>query len=679
MLAMAKRRLLAAALLGVAVLTLLSAAETGVADAGVVTLIGCVGQDAGLSLEAGGGPVWIGRGNGGFSTANECARAGSLQIDASKPVSGTGENAQWQTNPPHDIVIVHATVPTSDVLVDPNSADGYRSHFYWAGGVQAIATQGSCCGGMAYGSGIDRDVPRSHYFGWQATCTQSTCSAHQVLDVKNITLTGVDTTPPALLALDSNNIWYQSGKWIRGSGWPASFRAAADDGVCDMREVVNGISIQGPLQWIRNPHSWTQCPTPETMDQTVDTTQLPNGPLTLQLFASDAANAANVSAPVETLHVDNAPVGLSLSGPADAPSTAGPQYVAAAATAGPSGVRGIFCSVDGGAYGGYAGPSAQIRVSGAGQHTISCLAENSAVDPEGRLGRSPVETFRMSIRQPTASAVSFVRIANALRCHRKTVTIRVRGRAHTKRRRVTVCHARTVLRRVMVVVRRHGKAVKVVRLRRVVLLPRSVRTSTLRVAHGRGTTVGGYLELTDGTALGGRRVEVLSAPDNGLEQFTRMATTTTAANGTWSVRVPPGPSRLIEALYLGDGTTEPSISAPVRLVVPAKISISIAPHVVPWSGQITIRGRLVGGYVPADGVALRLLVRYPGMSRPTALVPMRTNAAGGYDVTWSYHSGRGVATYPIWVATTAAESDYPFAAAASRKISVTFGRRMSRR
>ena len=50
----------------------------------------------------------------------------------------------------------------------------------------------------------------------------------------------------------------------------------------------------------------------------------------------------------KTIRIDNQQPTISLSGPADAPSTAGPQYVSATATAGPSGVAGISCAVEGG-------------------------------------------------------------------------------------------------------------------------------------------------------------------------------------------------------------------------------------------------------------------------------------------------------------------------------------------
>jgi hypothetical protein len=109
--------------------------------------------------------------------------------------------------------------------------------------------------------------------------------------------------------------------------------------------------------------------------------------------------------------------------------------------------------------------------------------------------------------------------------------------------------------------------------------------------------------------------------------------------------------------------------------VPAKITLSVSSRRVPWSGVVVLHGHLDGSYVPPDGVALRLLIRLPGHSRPYEPVPFRTDAEGNFSIRWTWGRGLGVATYPFAVATTATESDYPFAASRSRWIPVTFGRR----
>jgi hypothetical protein len=241
-----------------------------------------------------------------------------------------------------------------------------------------------------------------------------------------------------------------------------------------------------------------------------------------------------------------------------------------------------------------------------------------------------------------------------------------------------------VVRTVKVVLKRHGKPVLrhgrpvyVKRRERRVLLPYAVNEPTRRVRHGRRTTVSGFLGLADGTALGGQTVNVYSAPDDNAPRFRLMGTVTTDAYGDWTARVPAGPSRLIEAVFPGNGTTEPATSSTVTLTVPARIALKISPRVLPWSKKITISGRLVGGYVPGDGVALRLRVPYPGGH--FLQEPFRTNRHGEFRFQWTYGAGRGVTSYRFVVATTATESDYPWAAAASRAISVTFGRATPRR
>jgi hypothetical protein len=283
------------------------------ARAGTLTLTGCSGFGDPASGSDVSGTVWSGVDSPDLSTSNHCPEGGSFQILPSGSPK-TGETVQWNTTTPPAIQIVHAITPVNEVLIDPNiSGDGYRAEFFWNGGSQAIVPENNCCGGMDYGSGINTWLGPSRWFGWQVTCTSGPCGEPlQILDVRGVQLAAVDTTPPGVLALGSNNLWYQGGRWVRGS-WPGSWAASADDGICGMRAIVDGNSISGPSDPTPNQHSWTQCPTPVTMS--VDTTQYSNGSLSYTLSAADAASPANVSSPSETIYVDNEPVGLSLSGP----------------------------------------------------------------------------------------------------------------------------------------------------------------------------------------------------------------------------------------------------------------------------------------------------------------------------------------------------------------------------
>jgi hypothetical protein len=661
------------------------------AQAGTLTLTSCSGfSDGGTDGDAI-GPVWQGVDTAHLSASNHCAEGGSFQILPSG-YPNTGETAQWITVTPPSIEITHAVTPVNEVLIDPNiGADGYSASFVWGGGSQQINPINNCCGGMDYGSGINRSLGPSRWFGWQASCVSAPCGApFQILDVRGIQLDAVDTTPPALLALGSNNIWYQSGRWVRGS-WPASWAASADAGICGMQAIIGGQSIAGPSDPSPNQHSWTQCPTPVTMNMSVDTTRYANGAMPLTLSAADAASPANVSSPSETLNVDNEPVSLALSGPTDAPSTSGTQYVDAYTSAGPSGVAGISCSVDGAPYQWHAGSAAQIPVQGVGQHQVVCYAQNRAVDSAGNPATSPSQTWTLSIRVPTESGISFAHVVDALRCHRVRERIKapahwvtvhrhhklvqVRKRARTRFVKATRCDPRTARRKVVVwaTVKRHGKNVLVKRkkLERVVLLPHVIQRTVRRVAYGRSTTVGGWLGTYDGTALAAQQVWVMTAPDNGQGKFGLARAVTTGADGSWSATLPPGSSRLVEAVYPGSSTTEPATSQSVRVIVPAVVRLYIKPRAVSWGGTLRIYGRVLGGYIPGNRQQLlRLRIGAEGIFSTVGIPDIAPN--GQFHTTWRFHPGVGVVNYWFSVSTLN-EADYPFAPASSPHVTLTVG------
>lgn len=664
------------------------------AHAGTITMTSCSGFGDGGNATDVDGMVWDGVGNGGFSTANECQQGRDFQIVPSG-YPKKGQNVQWHTVTPPSIEIVHAMTPVNEVLIDPNKGDGFNTDFFWSGGSQNIFPVNTCCGGMDYGAGINRWLGPSRYFGWQVSCSIGSCGQPlQILDVRGIELVAVDNTPPRLLALGSGNLWYQGGRWVRGSGWPASFQAGADDGICGMQAIIDGQAIQGPNDAAPNQHSWTQCPTPVTMPLTIDTTKYPDGPMSLTLSARDAASPANISSPTQTLAVDNQPVGLSLSGPSDAPSSAGTQYVSATATAGPSQVAGIACSQDGSPYQWHPGPSAQVPVTGLGEHQLACYAQNNAVDPYGNPARSSAQSWSLKIGEPTVMGIAFTRVVDALRCrripervrlparwitvHRHHKLIHLRRRAHSKTVKVTRCHPRTALKQVTVwkTVTRHGKSVHVKRTRlvRVVLLPHAVNYTTRRVPHGHATTVDGWLGTSSGTALPGQTIAVLTAPDNGQGRFTVAATVTTAANGGWQAKLAPGPSRLIEAFYGGAPTLEGAVSSQVRLIVPARVKlINVSPRRVAWSTTVRIVGQLEGGYLPAGGALVRMRIGQ-GAGYSTYGVQEHVTGNGRFATTYTFGAGDPNLRRRFWFQLASLPiGNYPYAPAASNRINVTVG------
>jgi hypothetical protein len=639
----------------------------------------------------------------GMTTGPPCPP--ELDIDALTTVH-QGNNASWSTITPSPSVRIIGVTDTG--VADCNlHHDGFAAgYFYGDNGVNYGGPQVTidCHGAVnqnGYAGSLNQHIQSSRYLGWSASCNQASCTPTGagviVFSVIGITLEAQETSGPALAASSPTNLYNQTG-WVRGA-YPADLSASDPSGVCSMQTTVNGRAISSYADPSPDTTQWTQCHGGQ-INASVDTTAYPNGAGAISLGYSASNAAGAVSSVSKAINVDNVTPSVSLSAPPDTASASGVQYVTATGSAGPSGIAAIYCSVDGSPLQAYQSASAEIPVVGIGSHAVSCFARNRAVNVSGAAATSATTTLDLSIRQPTASAITFARIANALRCHTATHVVKVAGRVHTVRRhgkrvrvrgparkvrrRARKCHARTVIRTVRVVLKRHGKPVLrhgkpvyVKRKVRRVLLPHAVDEPTRRVRHAKSTTVNGFLGLADGTVLAGQAVVLYSSPDDNAPRFRMMGTVTTNAYGEWTARVPAGPSRLIEAVYGGSGTTEPATSSTVQLTVPAKIAVLISPRVVPWSGKITIRGRLVGGYVPADGVALRLRVPYPGGK--FLQEPFRTNNHGGFRFRWTYGSGRGAVSYRFVVATTATESDYPWAAAASRGIRVTFGRATPRR
>ncbi len=458
------------------------------------------------------------------------------------------------------------------------------------------------------------------------------------------------TTGPVLNAV-GNNLWYQTG-WVRGA-WPTDLAASDPTGVCGLQEAVDGAAVGTYVDVHPDLSNWNQCPGSQ-INASVDTSRYPDGAgkLSLWFWASNAAGATSVLS--HTFNVDNQTPSVSLSGPTNAPSTAGIQDVAATATAGPSGVAGIWCTVDGGTFGWHSGAAAQVAVGGLGVHSISCYAQSNAVDASGVPATSGVRTWQLKIGQPTVAAISFSKLSKALQCHHATKRVKILGRLHTIRRRGKTLRVRG---------RPRFKTVKIVSCHR-----RRVARTSRRVAFGHGSTVSGWLGLTDGTALGNQTVRVMSAPQNGRLNFAQTAVVRTTADGTWTAKLPAGPSRLVEAVYGGTATTEPTTSSAVRLTVPARVQIRITPRTVRWGGTVRISGRVLGGHIPNSSKLLRLDIGIQDLHAIQGIP--QVSRRGRFSTTYTFNRASGVVRFYFTVSTLA-EADYPFAPASSRRVGVT--------
>jgi hypothetical protein len=206
-------------------------------------------------------------------------------------------------------------------------------------------------------------------------------------------------------------------------------------------------------------------------------------------------------------------------------------------------------------------------------------------------------------------------------------------------------------------------------VKRVCKRPHVHLTTKLRVAYGHKVSIHGLDTTSQDVPMAGQPVHILAAPDNESGAFSQLATVTTAADGSWTATLPPGPSRIIRAATDGTPTVLPA-SGQVATVVPAKIKIKINPTVVPWGSKLRITGRVLGGYVPTNSNLLRLNV---GIGRIGHLEGLPTiEPDGRFVIVWKFDPGRGV-LHPWFSVGTLSESAFPYAPATSKRIVVTVG------
>jgi hypothetical protein len=620
----------------------------------------------------------------GTCPGNEAEAEGLTIITGVDNTVADGKTATWQADAPAGLTIIHAWVPFGDMFSQGvNDKRQYGGGFYWAG-----------AGSPAYDGEQTYSSPTfsSSYFGWSIACgTSPSChyDGTDLMSVTEIELEVQENTGPSITASGTNNLWNQTSHYVWGS-FPVSFVPSDVSGVCSAEAKVDGTALPVQLTANQNQTVWDQCDPsggPQELNQSINTNAYPNGTLTLEFAASNAAGVS--SDPIETLRVDNVVPSVVLSGPANASSADGTQYITANATAGLSLVQRISCSLDNAPAQSYAGSSAEIPVSGIGNHSVTCSSENNSYNSSGQARWSMPVTKSLDIGQPTLSGISFSKIVDGPSCkrvrervkvparwvtvHRHGDLVKVHRRAHKKTVKAVKCRLRTAKRNVTVLVKekKHGRTVLVKRrkVERVVVPPHVVSHASERVADGEGTTVSGWLGTSNYIALGGRTVHVMTAPNNGHGDWTQAAVATTATNGGWSAHLPAGPSRLVDATYGGDATTEPSNSSTIHLIVPAKVKVRIRPRRVPWGGTIRISGRVLGGYIPT-GKLLRLRIGVAGVRETVGIPNIRRD--GRFQTTWTFASGSGVVRYWFSISTLN-EADYPFAPASSRPVYVTVG------
>jgi 5-hydroxyisourate hydrolase-like protein (transthyretin family) len=192
-----------------------------------------------------------------------------------------------------------------------------------------------------------------------------------------------------------------------------------------------------------------------------------------------------------------------------------------------------------------------------------------------------------------------------------------------------------------------------------------VRRRMTRTYSHRGLRVTGRLLDGQGRPIAGATLDVLQQV-SGSPTLAVIGHASTRANGTFAAMVPGGPSRRIEIAYRAF-STDASYAATAKIAeaVEAGVQLTVSPRRTGSEGTITLSGHVLGP-VPAQGVAVELLVHYRGRWEPFR-VP-QTDSRGRFEVVYQFQGGVG--RFPFRASVLGGQAAFPFAHGESRAVDV---------
>ncbi len=193
-----------------------------------------------------------------------------------------------------------------------------------------------------------------------------------------------------------------------------------------------------------------------------------------------------------------------------------------------------------------------------------------------------------------------------------------------------------------------------------------VRHAISRSFARRAFRLTGRLINRQGHPIGGATLDVLQQiAGSGTPLVIRHAKT--RPNGSFAVRVPAGPSRLIEVAYRAfSGDAGYTAQAKIEESVGAGVQLEIAPRQTGSTGTIVLSGRVLGA-IPSQGVVVELLVHYRGHWEP--IRDPRTDSSGHFQVVYQFQGGVG--RFPFRAEVFGGQSGFPFTHGDSGAVDVT--------
>jgi hypothetical protein len=200
--------------------------------------------------------------------------------------------------------------------------------------------------------------------------------------------------------------------------------------------------------------------------------------------------------------------------------------------------------------------------------------------------------------------------------------------------------------------------------------PADAANLTTRVSRRGDIGYGGRL-LVRGQLAGaaaGTQVRVLSLIARaGATQKVGRTPLVTDAEGRFTYRVPAGPSRTLRFASRNAGDPLWACSKPVTVKVRAPVSLRATPRSIRAGQSVRFRGRLRGGYLPADGKLVELQAFERGRWR--SLRNVRTNRQGAFSYRYRFSFRASGVTFPVRVRVRP-DAGYPWALGTSNRVRV---------
>lgn len=191
--------------------------------------------------------------------------------------------------------------------------------------------------------------------------------------------------------------------------------------------------------------------------------------------------------------------------------------------------------------------------------------------------------------------------------------------------------------------------------------PGKKHKATRTLFYGHRTTISGRLIDPGGFGLPGEPLCIEERPRIPHWPYSVVGTTTTRADGSWSMKLPSGPSRSIRVNYGGDPEL---LSAFLNLGVRAHATLHLHTHRTRPHRRVYFSGRIPGPQPGKRVVILRGTV--PGAKRKYLVRRGRTDAFGRFRIGYAFSPVATRTKFVFWVVVPA-QNGYPYRLGRSSK------------